>query len=514
MKVILIFFLLSVGVLGHAQNCYDDTRKKGMLLLNQGHYTEAIDQFEAAKDCPDKPSPNDLDAKIQECKRKEQEIDRKEKERQNKERENELARKGYVNIKNMTFANVDSTNKIINGYGVSLYASDIKYLRPKLTYDGLLSSIKTITLYKKMIDPDGALLTGTSSPSGYTSSENVTINSGTNNVLDLRGWGNQQSGTYVSGTYRYELWYGGYKIYEQSFTLHRKTGEASYLKVDDKTCVTCNFAGNGDKKTFSVSTDASSWTTWGIPSWCSVENKTSTSFTLKCDVNDTSSERKDYMEIRSGSKSVRINITQTSYSNALLQGQWRTLMRKAIDYVTSKYDKDVYKGEYSNGKRSGLGVYCWESGVYYWGRWSLGDQNGYAIYIVPEEWQVGNCSDCMFYVGNWSSGYKSGKGTCYDKYGNLIYYGNFSNNSPTGAYPSTGNYSIYKFRCIEFDGGNKYIGETKNGLRDGYGIFLWKNGDAWYGPWKEGNRNGYGIYFSYKGEITTGKWVGDTYSAN
>ena len=103
MKVFLIFLLLSVGVLGHAQNCYDDTRKKGMLLLNQGHYTEAIDQFEAAKDCPDKPSPNDLDAKIQECKRKEQEIDRKEKERQNKERENELARKGYVNIKNMTF---------------------------------------------------------------------------------------------------------------------------------------------------------------------------------------------------------------------------------------------------------------------------------------------------------------------------------------------------------------------------------------------------------------------------
>jgi hypothetical protein len=31
----------------------------------------------------------------------------------------------------------------------------------------------------------------------------------------------------------------------------------------------------------------------------------------------------------------------------------------------------------------------------------------------------------------------------------------------------------------------------------------------WYGAWKDGIRDGYGIYIGYDGGISTGTWKGD-----
>lgn len=84
----------------------------------------------------------------------------------------------------------------------------------------------------------------------------------------------------------------------------------SYLTVDSKTAVSTTFSGNGGSETFYVSTDADSWTTWGIPSWCRVTDKTSTSFKLVCEPNTSSSSRSDYMKIKTGNHEVRIDITQ------------------------------------------------------------------------------------------------------------------------------------------------------------------------------------------------------------
>lgn len=85
----------------------------------------------------------------------------------------------------------------------------------------------------------------------------------------------------------------------------------SYLMVDNKTAVSTSFSASGGSETFYVSTDADSWTTWGIPSFCEVTNKTSTSFTLKCNPNN-GSERSDYMKIKTGNHEVRIDISQSA----------------------------------------------------------------------------------------------------------------------------------------------------------------------------------------------------------
>ena len=101
----------------------------------------------------------------------------------------------------------------------------------------------------------------------------------------------------------------GEKIYETSFTVKKKEGTASYLTVDSKTAVSTSFSSSGGSETFYVKTDAGSWETWGVPSWCEITNKTATSFTIKCSYN-SGAKRTDWMKIKAGGKEVRIDITQ------------------------------------------------------------------------------------------------------------------------------------------------------------------------------------------------------------
>lgn len=139
---------------------------------------------------------------------------------------------------------------------------------------------------------------------------------------------------------------------------------------------------------------------------------------------------------------------------------------------------------------------------------------GYAIDIAADGKNVDNCPNCLYYVGYYCDGLKCGKGRCYDKDGKMIYYGDFSNNRPIGAYPTKENYSSYKFECIEYTNGDKYLGETYNGKQQGQGFYLWNNGDAWYGPWKDGIRDGFGIMMYYNGNVKYGKWSNNDYYKN
>ncbi len=213
-------------------------------------------------------------------------------------------------------------------------------------------------------------------------------------------------------------------------------------------------------------------------------------------------------------KSTSNNPTANTVATNLSKGEWRTSMRKVVDNVTEKYSDDVYKGQKSNGKRNGMGVYRWNSGSYYFGEWSNGNMNGYGIRVCGEGRSISNCPDCVYFVGNWKDDKKSGKGTCYDKYGNLIYYGDFADDRPTGTYPTTESYSSYKFECINYESNNSvYIGETKDGKRHGYGVYIWNNwyGNAWYGHWENDKRSGNGIDLFYDGSIKYGRWDGDEY---
>ncbi len=324
----LVVFFMS-GASTFAQGCYNKNRSKGIDYYNEKKYDEAIKIFQLAKSCPDKPASNDLDDQINKCKkakeeaqkqkeqkeeedrrRLEEQREKERREREAREAENAKSRKGYVDIRSIQFANTDSENTPINDYGSTLYASDIKYLKAKVLVNSLASSNQSVTFYVKIIKPDGTMSTGSDSPSGYTFSHSCTITSNTSTIY-LPGWGSTNVGTYTAGTYGYELWYNGNKLYSTSVTLHKRAGEATYLKVDNKTAVTASFSYDGGSETFYVSTDANNWTTWGVPSWITVTDVTSSSFKLKCNANSSTSARNDYMKVKAGDKEVRIDISQT-----------------------------------------------------------------------------------------------------------------------------------------------------------------------------------------------------------
>jgi hypothetical protein len=69
--------------------------------------------------------------------------------------------------------------------------------------------------------------------------------------------------------------------------------------------------------------------------------------------------------------------------------------------------------------------------------------------------------------------------------------------------------SPYRFVKLRYENGDNYIGETRNGLRHGQGIYYWANGSYWYGTFKNGYRQGYGALFNPDGTINYGLWLGD-----
>lgn len=89
----------------------------------------------------------------------------------------------------------------------------------------------------------------------------------------------------------------------------------SYLKVDGTTTNKSKYFGeSGGREYYSVSTSASSYETWGVPSWCRIENKTSSGFTLVCERNTNRSSRNDYMKVKAAGKDIRIDIEQAASS--------------------------------------------------------------------------------------------------------------------------------------------------------------------------------------------------------
>lgn len=197
-------------------------------------------------------------------------------------------------------------------------------------------------------------------------------------------------------------------------------------------------------------------------------------------------------------------------NNALSEREWSPLMRRAMEWVTKQYDNAYYKGQLSDDRHSGLGVYLWADGSWYWGKWKNGDMNGKAIYIAPAGCSDSHCPGCVYYVGDFSADKKTGVGTCYDKYGKLIYRGSFSDGRPTDVCPSTKDTEC-TFGCLKYGGGDMYLGEMKNGIRHGAGIYLRSDGGAWYGSWENDKREGVGIFLPYVGELLAGRWKEGVY---
>lgn len=64
----------------------------------------------------------------------------------------------------------------------------------------------------------------------------------------------------------------------------------------------------------------------------------------------------------------------------------------------------------------------------------------------------------------------------------------------------------YRFESLTYANGDRYVGETYNGQRHGYGIYYWADGQFWYGQYRNNIRNGYGVLFGKNQKLFIGKW--------
>lgn len=120
-------------------------------------------------------------------------------------------------ITSIEIGNTDYDGNVINNYGSKIYGYQTKYLKPKLYVS--VNTSGTYIIYHKLYKPDGTLSTGTNSPSGYSSSREVSLYSTTSYVY-MYGWGSNTAGHWSAGQYRWEFWYSGEKIGEKSFTIY------------------------------------------------------------------------------------------------------------------------------------------------------------------------------------------------------------------------------------------------------------------------------------------------------
>jgi hypothetical protein len=188
------------------------------------------------------------------------------------------------------------------------------------------------------------------------------------------------------------------------------------------------------------------------------------------------------------------------------------MLRRAIcTYPTNSWGNARQKGQWTNG--SNMSACLYPAGDMYLGNFWGNKKHGYGINIVPDGYQINNCPGAKYYVGYWYNDEKSGNGTCYNASGTLIYNGEFRNDRPIGTYPTTDNYVSYKFQTLNTTGADKYVGQTYNGERHGFGVYAWISGEFWIGNWKDGARAGQGIDIASNGSVTTGYWDNNTHSS-
>lgn len=96
--------------------------------------------------------------------------------------------------------------------------------------------------------------------------------------------------------------------------------------------------------------------------------------------------------------------------------------------------------------------------------------------------------------------------TCYDL---TTGYPLYIQKDSTRHKPSNEFADKYKFIALTYQNGDRYVGETVNGFRDGVGIYYYANGNYYYGRYRNNKRNGFGAMFKSDNSITINYWKQD-----
>lgn len=318
-------------------------------------------------------------------------------------KEKEAARTAYMKIKKVEFGNTDASNNIINGFGSTLYASEIKYLTPKITYDGILDEAKLVSIKVKIFRPNGTMISGSSASSDYTYSETFWVYTGSNNSRQMIGWGNASGGSYSSGTYRFEFWYEGTRIYhayvivkDKENALSRGNWRSALRKCRDYVMQTYD---NGSYKGQLYDGSRSglgmySWNsgTYYVGNWNSgSKNGRAIYMAEQGYIVSNCADCVYYVGGWSSGDKSGSGTCYDKFGNLIYDGDFSndkpTGSYPMTGYNSYKFEcqelsgGDYYVGETRDGKRHGKGIYIWSSGDMWYGQWKDGIRDGYGIYM-------------------------------------------------------------------------------------------------------------------------------------
>lgn len=170
--------------------------------------------------------------------------------------------------------------------------------------------------------------------------------------------------------------------------------------------------------------------------------------------------------------------------------------------------KKDYIGQYAdnNRDRTGTGMQQNKNGEIYIGDFLNGKRSGYGMQIAADGKGIKGLPGALFYVGNWIDNKKEGIGSVYSANGDLIYRGNFSGGKPVDVYPSLHiDESVY-FSDAQLPSGEYFIGELRDGIPDGFGLFILEDGTRSIGRVKGGHRYGMSLLIAGADYWALVKW--------
>ncbi len=166
-------------------------------------------------------------------------------------------------------------------------------------------------------------------------------------------------------------------------------------------------------------------------------------------------------------------------------------------------DSSLFIGESLEGRCDGYGVFKSKSGSVYYGEFARDTFSGFGVYYY---------SNGDVYIGDYKNNNRHGEGT-YIFYGiDSILNGVWQDDAFIGLQHFKNSPGCVSGNCYDGYGtyvykeGDKYTGYFKNFVQNGYGIYYYKNGARYIGEWKDGVQNGFGVYYFKTGEKYIGYW--------
>lgn len=216
-----------------------------------------------------------------------------------------------LQITDLKFTNSAWDNNVITPAGQPLYAHEMRFLRPLISYEGLTED-KNTYIHVRIYKPNGELMQPKDiAPDGDSQYYDYPFFAGTNTDMGgMIGFGHRRDSEFEPGQYRYEIWIDGENAYTAYATIIEREDNETYLLVNGENAPEITLKPGGGSITYYVSTSDENWEVVDLPSFMQVTKKGADSFVASYESNRGNTSREGYFYIDGAGRRVKVNVAQ------------------------------------------------------------------------------------------------------------------------------------------------------------------------------------------------------------